>query len=192
MAWALPEWTVLALLREESRHGFAIAALTAADGPLGQVWRIPRPLIYRALSRLEPAGLIEPLAVESGAGPQRTVYALTDSGREAVDEWLRQPSEHVRQLRSDLLMKLALLDRRGLDPRGLLRDQRAVLEPIVAALAADRKRQEDFDAVLLAWRHTNAGAALQFVDDLLAEASGGAGGQCHVDRPARRRSQDGG
>ncbi|WP_093266490.1 PadR family transcriptional regulator [Saccharopolyspora shandongensis] len=189
MRWALPEWTVLALLREEPRHGFAIAALTAVDGPLGRIWRIPRPVIYRALSRLEPAGLIEPLAVESGAGPQRTVYALTGSGRAVVDEWLRQPSEHVRQLRSDLLVKLALLDRRGLDPRDLLRDQRAALEPIVSAVAAERERQEGFDAVLLAWRHTSASGALRFVDDLLAEASGG---RRHADRPARRRSQDGG
>ncbi|MGP4018712.1 PadR family transcriptional regulator [Saccharopolyspora sp. 5N708] len=192
MRWALSEWTVLAVLREEPRHGFAIAALTASGGPLGRVWQIPRPVIYRALGRLEAAGLIEPLAVETGGGPQRTVYGLTDSGRAAVDEWLRQPSEHVRQLRSDLLMKLALLDRRGLDPRGLLRAQRVVLEPIVAAMAAELDRREGFDAVLLAWRHRSASAALQFVDDLIAGEPGGTGGRGHADRPARRRSQDGG
>lgn len=169
--WALPEWTVLALLREGPSHGFAIATLTSADGALGRVWRIPRPVIYRALGRLEPAGLIEPMSVEAGAGPQRTIYALTDIGREAVDEWLRQPSERVRQLRSELLMKLALLDRRGLGTRGLLHDQRAVLEPIVAGMASARESQDGFDAVLLSWRYTSASAALQFVDDLLAAAS---------------------
>jgi PadR family transcriptional regulator AphA len=164
--WALPEWTVLALLREEPRHGFAIAALTAPDGPLGRVWQIPRPMIYRALGRLETAGLITPRTVESGPGPQRTNYGVTDTGRTAVDEWLRQPCEHVRQLRSQLLLKLALLDRRGLDPQPLLLRQRDVLEPIVAAVAADRERHEGFDAVLAAWRHTNATAALRFLTDL--------------------------
>lgn len=171
MQWALPEWTVLGLLREEPGHGFAMAALTASDGALGRVWHIPRPVIYRALSRLEPAGLISPVSVESGPGPQRTVYALTDTGRAAVDEWLQQPVEHVRQLRSHLLMKLALLDRRGLDPDALLRRQYAVLEPIVAALEAERGRREGFDSVLVAWRHVSAGAALQFVTDLLSERS---------------------
>lgn len=52
MDWALPEWTVLALRREEPRHGFAIATLTAPDGALGRVWQVPRPVIYRALGRL--------------------------------------------------------------------------------------------------------------------------------------------
>lgn len=167
MEWALPEWTVLGLLREEPRHGFAMAALTAPGGALGQVWHIPRPVIYRALSRLEPAGLIAPVSVESGPGPQRTVYSLTDAGRAAVDEWLQQPVEHVRQLRSHLLTKLALMDRRGMDPGGLLRGQRAVLEPMVAALLTERDEREGFDSVLVAWRQVSAGAALRFVTDLL-------------------------
>ncbi|PRY37811.1 PadR family transcriptional regulator [Umezawaea tangerina] len=169
MALALPEWTVLALLREEPRHGFAIAALTAAGGALGRVWSVPRPMVYRALGRLEEAELIRPLTVESGPGPQRTVYDLTETGRACVDEWLHQPAEHVRQLRSHLLVKLALLHRRALDPTGLLTAQRAVLARVVAATGADRG--DGFDAVLLAWRHTNASAALRFVDDLVAGAT---------------------
>ncbi|HWO58765.1 MAG TPA: PadR family transcriptional regulator [Umezawaea sp.] len=179
MKLALPEWTVLALLREEPRHGFAIAALTASAGAVGRVWSVPRPMVYRSLGRLEDAALIAPTTVESGPGPQRTVYALTASGRESVDEWLTQPAEHVRQLRSHLLVKLALLHRRGLDPRDLLRGQRAVLERIVTAIEADHG--EGFDAVLLSWRHTNATAALRFVDDLAADQR---------ISPARLRTQD--
>ncbi|SMD25637.1 PadR family transcriptional regulator [Kibdelosporangium aridum] len=165
MNWALPEWTVLALLREQPRHGFAIAASTAVDGPVGRVWQIARPVIYRALDRLEAAQLIRPLTVESGPGPQRTIYELTPAGADAVDEWLTEPVRHVRDMRSHLLVKLALLDLRGIDPTPLLRRQQDVLEPIVAALA--KERQEGFDGVLAAWRYTNASAALGFVTDLL-------------------------
>jgi DNA-binding PadR family transcriptional regulator len=166
MEWALPEWTVLAVLREQARHGFAIAALTARGGDLGRVWQIPRPVVYRALSRLADAAQTAPTAVESGPGPQRTVYAITETGRAAVDDWLRRPVEHVRDLRSHLLMKLALLDRGDIDPTALLRAQRAALEPIVRAVAADRARHQGFDGVLLAWRHANATAALQFLDEI--------------------------
>lgn len=158
---------MLAALREEPRHGFAIAALTAPDGDLGRVWQIPRPVIYRALGRLAEAGLVEAGAEEAGPGPRRTPYRITESGRAAVDKWLAEPVEHVRDLRSHLLMKLALLDRRGIDRAPLLRRQRAVLEPVVAATAAERDRRDGFDAVLLAWRHATAAAALRFVDDLL-------------------------
>lgn len=166
---------MLATLREEPRHGFAIAALTAPDGELGRVWQIPRPVIYRALGRLAEAGLVEAGAEESGPGPRRTPYRITGSGREAVDRWLAAPVEHVRDVRSHLLMKLALLERRGHDRAPLLRGQRAVLEPVVAALDAERARRAGFDGVLLAWRHASAAAALHFVEDLLAAPAGSPG-----------------
>jgi DNA-binding PadR family transcriptional regulator len=169
MEWALPEWTVLGLVREQPRHGFAVAALTARDAEVGRVWQIPRPVIYRAIGRLQDAAQISTVAVESGAGPQRTVYAVTDAGRNAVDEWVQTPVEHVRELRSHLLMKLVLLDRRDLDRRPLLRRQRAMLKPMVEAIAVERDRREGFDVVLLDWRHAAARAALDFVDGLLEE-----------------------
>jgi hypothetical protein len=93
-------------------------------------------------------------------------YSITDQGRAAVDEWLERPIEHVRELRSHLLMKLALLDRRGADPAVLLARQRSTLEPIVAAVAAERDQHTGFDGVLLAWRHATAGAALHFLDEI--------------------------
>ncbi|HEY0454671.1 helix-turn-helix transcriptional regulator [Actinophytocola sp.] len=166
MDWALPEWTVLAVLREGPAHGFAIAALTAPSGELGRVWQLPRPVIYRALSRLAEASLVAPSAVESGPGPQRTIYTISPAGVSAVDEWLSQPVPHVRQLRSHLLMKLALLDRRDLDPTALLGAQRAMLAPIVEAIAAERDQRKGFEAVLLTWRHNNASAALHFLDEI--------------------------
>jgi PadR family transcriptional regulator AphA len=172
VTWALPEWTVLAALREEPRHGFAIAALTAPEGDLGRVWQIPRPVIYRALGRLAEAGLVQAGAEEAGPGPRRTPYRITAQGCAAIDAWLEQPVEHVRELRSHLLMKLALLDRRHLDPTALLRRQRAVLEPVVVALAAESADREGFDAVLVAWRHAAAAAALGFVDNLLRRPAG--------------------
>lgn len=170
MDLALPEWTVLALLREESRHGFALAGLTARQGELGRVWHVPKPMIYRALDRLTKAELIAPSGVESDRGPSRTVFALTDSGRDAVEEWLHRPVEHVREMRSTLLMKLALLDRRDLDRAPLLRRQREVLEPIVSALDQERADGDGFTEVLMTWRYTSADAALRFVAELESQA----------------------
>jgi PadR family transcriptional regulator AphA len=164
--WALPEWTVLAVVREGPAHGFAIAALTARGGELGRVWQMPRPVIYRALSRLTDADLVAPGDVETGAGPPRTMYTITDAGRAAVDEWLATPVPHVRELRSHLLMKLALLDRRGLPSAGLIAAQRAVLSPVLEALATERERATGFDAVLKTWRHNNVAAALQFLNEM--------------------------
>ena len=163
----LPEWTVLAVMSQQPTHGFMIAQLTTPDGELGRVWQIPRPVIYRAIGRLAEAGLIAPLGTEPGRGPQRTIYAATDDGRRAVDGWLDAPVEHVRDVRSHLLLKLALLDRQGADPAGLIRRQRAALEPIARAIEAEVPEQ-GFDVTLLAWRRASASAAIAFLDDIAA------------------------
>ena len=82
---ALAEWTVLVLLSQRPAHGFAVAQLTAPDGELGRIWRIPRPVVYRAIGRLLDAGLITPESVEPGLGPQRTIYTVTARGRFVTD-----------------------------------------------------------------------------------------------------------
>jgi PadR family transcriptional regulator AphA len=165
---ALPEWLVLTILSQQPAHGFAVAQLTAPDGELGRVWQIPKAVIYRAIGRLADAELIVPQGVEPGQGPQRTVYAATARGQEAAGEWLRTPVGHVREIRSHLLLKLALLDRaredRAAEDRAeLLRRQRGVLEPIVRAIG-EQRADPGFDTVLLAWRHSAAVAALDFID----------------------------
>lgn len=171
MPLGLPEWTVLAVIAERPVHGFAVAALTAPGGDLGRVWQIQRPLVYRALGRLEGADLIVAEAVETGPGPQRTRYSATDAGRSAVEEWLRTPVAHVREIRSQLLLKLALLDRQGVDPAELLARQRLALEPIADAITIERDACTGFDAVLLAWRQAGTSAAMAFLDDVLSARS---------------------
>jgi PadR family transcriptional regulator AphA len=163
---SLPEWLVLTILSQQSAHGFAVAQLTAADGELGRVWQIPKAVVYRAIGRLLDAGLIAPEGTEPGLGPQRTVYSVTADGRAAAGRWLFAPVEHVREIRSELLLKLALLDRAGENPMPLLRAQRAVLEPLVEAIESRRAHSGGFDTTLLAWRRATAVAALDFLDTI--------------------------
>jgi DNA-binding PadR family transcriptional regulator len=170
---ALPEWTVLVLLSQRPAHGFAVSQLTAPDGELGRIWRIPRPVIYRAIGRLLEAGLITPESVEPGLGPQRTIYTVTAPGRQAAEHWLAMPVEHIRDIRSHLLLKLALLHRAGDDPTDLLERQRAALDPIARAMDVQQAELDGFDAILLAWRRATAAAALGFLDDIIPQAGAG-------------------
>ena len=163
---SLAERTVLAILSERPAHGFAIARLTAPDGELGRIWQVPRPVIYRSITRLLDAGLLTQEAVESGRGPRRTLYAVTPEGRAGrLRKWLDTPVEHVRDVRSHLLLKLALLDRAGLDPTDLLRRQWAALEPIARAVQEERPVRAGFDATLLVGG--GPAATLSFLDDVI-------------------------
>jgi DNA-binding PadR family transcriptional regulator len=163
---SLAEWTVLAAVCQRPAHGFAIAQLTAPDGELGRIWHIPRPVVYRAIDRLVAAGLLAPETVEAGRGPQRTIYAVTRSGGAAAEQWLDTPVDHIRDIRSHLLLKLALLHRAGRDPASLLRRQRAVLERIARAIEDWKPGSTGFDATVRAWRKASAMAAISFLDDI--------------------------
>ena len=170
LSMSLPEWLVLGILSQRPMHGFAVAQLTAAGGELGRVWQIPKAVIYRAIGRLLDARLIVPHGTEQGLGPQRTIYAATPEGSEVARRWLHTPVAHVRDIRSHLLLKLALLDRAGEDPADLLREQRVVLEPIAQAIEEQRAQSGGFEATLLAWRRANAAAAVDFLDTIMETA----------------------
>jgi DNA-binding PadR family transcriptional regulator len=112
---SLAEWLVLCLVSKGPTHGFAIAGLLAQDGSLGQLWYVDKTVVYRATQRLEHLGLITVSEKQpSRLGPDRAQMQGTPAGRQAAGRWLRQPTIHPRDIRSELLVKLALLDRAGL------------------------------------------------------------------------------
>jgi hypothetical protein len=126
-------------------------------------------VVYRAAHRLEQLGLIVASDRQpTGYGPARVPLRATPEGRQAAGEWLRRPASHARDIRSELLLKMALLDRVGADPRELLRAQRRQLVPIAGALAGQIPATTGFDQVLLQWRYESVSATLRFLDALLA------------------------
>jgi len=164
---SLAEHTVLALLVEQPRHGWVIARELAPDGAIGRIWSLSRPLTYRAMDQLVERRLARAATTEHGHGPRRTILAPTAAGRRATDRWLARPVEHLRAVRTELLLKIVLGTRLGRDARPLLREQQRAFEPIIAALAAAAAR-DDADVVDL-WRRASADAVRRF----LAEAAAG-------------------
>jgi DNA-binding PadR family transcriptional regulator len=165
---SLAEWIVLCLISEAPSHGFAIARTLSEDGDLGRIWRVPKPVIYRALQRLEVVGLVATIELQpSSEGPVRSLVDVTEAGRRAAAEWLTKPARHNRDIRSELLLKLALLDRVQADPAPLLAAQRAQLEPVAEALKAKLDCTTGFDRVIILWRWETLAATLRFLDDAL-------------------------
>jgi len=165
---SLPEWAALGLLCEGPRHGWAIARELAAEGEIGRVYATTRALVYRALGQLREAGLVEEKGTAaSEEGPARTTLAPTRRGRAAFRRWRDAPVEHVRDLRSELMLKLLFHDRAGSDPGPLLRDQAALLVRGELELERQVRAAAAFDRTLLLWRLSVVRAALSFVEALL-------------------------
>jgi PadR family transcriptional regulator AphA len=158
---------VLGLILARSVHGFAVVRLLTRDGPLGRVYEIPRPVVYRSIDRLVDRGLPEPRRVEHGhRGPQRTVYGMTPRGRRELRSWLGRPMDHGRELRTEFLAKLALLERVNEDPGPLLVAQRREQEPIVAALTDRQQTVRDLGRTILARRYQAPQAAIRFHESI--------------------------
>jgi DNA-binding PadR family transcriptional regulator len=165
-ALSLTEWVVLALLSEAPSHGFAVARTLSRATPLGQVWTVPRPLVYRAIGRLEEQGLIVEAGEEPGdPGPRRMVYESTGKGRKAVAQWRNEPVRHLREVRSALLAKV-LLRQRANEPLGpLVEEQRAVFAPLFERLA-EQFGDADTDHVIASWRYESSQAVARLLDHL--------------------------
>ncbi|MCX7783382.1 MAG: PadR family transcriptional regulator [Meiothermus sp.] len=163
------DWAVLAALLEQPSHGFRIAALFAPEGELGDIWRIQRTQVYRALEHLEARGLVEALRQEEGdAGPPRTLFAATSGGRASALRWLHTPVTQLRYGRSDLRLKIAFLIRLGLDLGPLLEAQKGVFAEILDNLRKQPQGAEGIHLVSILWRMEMAKASLRFIEQLLA------------------------
>lgn len=166
---SLSEWLVLCLLCEQPLHGFALARLLDTVGAIGQIWRVPKPVVYRALQRLEQLGLARADELQpSSQGPARSPAEVTSAGRRLASAWLTRPASHNRDIRSELLVKLALLDRAAADPTPLLRAQREQLDPIARALRDRLDSASGFEGTMLLWRSETLAGTLRFLDTLLA------------------------
>ncbi|MGZ6983113.1 MAG: PadR family transcriptional regulator, partial [Ilumatobacteraceae bacterium] len=121
----LGEWACLGILYTGPTHGFAIAARLKPTGDVGRVWSLSRPLTYRSLDQLATRGYIQAIGEEPGiAGGNRTILAATRTGRAQLRKWLSTPVVHLRDLRSELLLKLVIADLCDIDVAAMLERQR--------------------------------------------------------------------
>ncbi|HQV57996.1 MAG TPA: hypothetical protein PKV27_08285 [Ilumatobacteraceae bacterium] len=155
----LGEWACLGILYPRPVHGFAVAARLKPDGDIGRIWSLSRPLTYRSLEQLASRGLIATVGEEPGvAGGNRTVLAATRSGRAQLRGWLRRPVPHLRDLRSELLVKIVLAEQCQVEITAMLDAQRTHIETVAAGFAGP-----DATSVVDVWRSEYAAAALRFL-----------------------------
>ena len=82
---------LLALLAKEPSHAYELRArLALALGPLAD--GLNEGQVYVTLARLEKSALVSSMRVGQADRPDRKVYELTESGRDAVTSWLEDVS----------------------------------------------------------------------------------------------------
>jgi DNA-binding PadR family transcriptional regulator len=124
---------ILGFLSFQPRSGYEIRAAARRSAEL--VWGVNDGQLYPQLHDLHERGLIEPAGDPEGP-KSRQRWRLTDAGRSALHDWLREPPA-TTVLRDEGLMKLLFVDQVGLDvARDLVEQRRVGLVALQQALQA--------------------------------------------------------
>jgi len=136
---------VMNLLMEHPMHPYEMKSKMKERGH-DQVIRLKGGSIYDTVERLEEGGFITSQAPSrEGRRPERTVYAITENGREEITAWMRemlaQPVNDYPQFAAALAF-LAVLDKD--EVVRLLRARAALLE---SQIARNEKGLEDLQTI---------------------------------------------
>ena len=169
---------VLAVVLERPVHPYEMASVLRSRGK-DRDMPIKWGSLYTVVGNLEKHGLIEVVGNErSGGRPERTVYRITDAGREELTDWVREligtPEREQPRFEAGLSVLGVLSPAEAI---ALLRTRREALQSQVdgqrAALAGTA---EDVPRIFLVEDEYDLAirtAELTWLDGLLAELAGG-------------------
>src|SRR5581483_1579450 len=100
------EYAILGVLRERPMHGYEVSRRFAADLDLGLVLPLDMSTVYALLKDLQEQGLIEGRRETVGLRPPRTVFTVLPDAERLFLTWLEEPVGRLREVRSDLMVKL--------------------------------------------------------------------------------------
>ncbi|MDZ4063970.1 MAG: PadR family transcriptional regulator [Coriobacteriia bacterium] len=95
---------VLGFLAADDLSGYDLKT-RCFDGAIPHFWTADQAQIYRTLDRLERAGQVNVRRQRQTGRPDRKVYSITRTGREALAEWAAQPHGSA-PFRDPLLIQL--------------------------------------------------------------------------------------
>src|SRR3954463_3121307 len=99
-------WALLGLIRLRPRSGYDLKQ--AVDRTIRHFWAASYGQIYPELKRLESAGWIVGDDAPRG-GRARPVYRATETGQEALRDWLAGPDTRI-EMRDESLLRLFFSD----------------------------------------------------------------------------------
>ncbi|MDP5052796.1 MAG: PadR family transcriptional regulator [Congregibacter sp.] len=107
-------YAIMTALIEDELSGYDLAG--SFDKSLGFFWHASHQQIYRELGKLSELAWVTRRTESQKGRPDRIVYALTDTGREALDEWvLSKDRMRLQQTKDELYIKLYNLSEENID-----------------------------------------------------------------------------
>jgi PadR family transcriptional regulator AphA len=157
---------VLALVVHTPRHGWAIHEELSPTGDIGRAWTLSRQLVYRAIDTLVEDGLVKRATPKDGGGGDKVVISPTAAGKRQALQWLESPVTHLRDVRTELVLKVMLRDRMNLPLSPFLALQHEVFDPLITSINKDQS-----DSPVNLWRKESANAVKRYLSRLERNAN---------------------
>ena len=98
---------------------------------------------------------------KDGRGADKVVVSATAKGKSHVAAWLDEPVAHLRDVRTELVVKMMLRQRAGLPVAVFVSRQRRHFEPVFRAI-----EKSGADTPVDAWRRESASAVKRYLTRL--------------------------
>ena len=159
-----PQWVLLGLLTQKSMHGYELHQFFTAPSPLEKAWHLGISQMYKLLKDLESQGYVEVSIEPQETRPDKKVYQVTPSGRQAFLDWLQTPVRGIRLIRVEFLGKLFLAQ--SLGPEMVERVTGIQTEACRALLAELRAEPatDGFEDLVLRFRAGQVEAAIEWLE----------------------------
>ncbi|MFE1165726.1 PadR family transcriptional regulator [Nocardiopsis sp. NPDC058789] len=126
---------VLAALLEGEASGYDLAK--RFDAGVANFWSATPQQLYRELERLEGEGLLSARVVHQERRPDKRLFTVTETGREALRSFSRRPARPTA-IRDDLLVRLQAVDETDVD---------AVISAVEDRMELSRAKLERYDRI---------------------------------------------
>lgn len=172
---------ILVLLETEPSSGYDL--LKQFKESLGYFWNASHQQLYQQLKRMTEEGWLTYQLEKQSDRPDRKVYRVTESGRQALRKWLKEPARPNR-INDALLVKLFAGEPGDYqDLAGEIRRHRAIhqhtldklraIEARFQAMGPEKRRQLQLPFLTLRRGLLGEEAWLAWADEALAELESG-------------------
>ncbi|PKN67742.1 MAG: hypothetical protein CVU54_16280 [Deltaproteobacteria bacterium HGW-Deltaproteobacteria-12] len=146
------ELVILGVLMKDAMHGYEINKFMSEY--LDNVWHISTSQIYLILQRLEKNKMVTETFTFQENWPSKKTFTISAEGKNKFLEWVRRPTRHVRNIRSDFLAKLFFFNHLKLqDGFGLVEAQIDLLKDLREKVDYEWKHQEsEYRKVVLGFK----------------------------------------
>ena len=152
---------VLVLVVHTPRHGWAIHEELSPTGDIGRAWTLSRQLVYRAIDTLVEDGLVKRATPKDGGGGDKVIISPTAAGKRTAILWLDSPVTHLRDVRTELVLKVMLREKMKMPLDSFLSLQHEVFDPLIASINKDSS-----SSPVNLWRKESANAVKRYLSRL--------------------------